>query len=72
MFALRGRAGVLTQLEAPPVILHVLESEGRKLPYEARARLWLPPPPTPLPLACRPPPSRTYACILCVDQPARS
>ena len=34
VYALKDRAGVLAQLEAPPVVLHVAESEKRKLPWE--------------------------------------
>lgn len=34
VYALRDRAGLLAQMEAPPLILHVAESEGKKFPYE--------------------------------------
>lgn len=34
MYALRDRAGLLAQMEAPPLILHVAESEGKRFPYE--------------------------------------
>ena len=36
VYALRDRAGVLAQLEAPPLVLHVAEAEHRKLTFEAR------------------------------------
>lgn len=35
VYALRDRAGVLAQLEAPPLVLHVAESQHRKFPFEA-------------------------------------
>lgn len=34
VFALRDRAMVLAQLEAPPLVLHVAEAEHRKFPFE--------------------------------------
>ena len=36
--ARRDRAGLLAQLEAPPLILHTAEAEGKKLPYEVGGR----------------------------------
>ncbi|KAL4424816.1 hypothetical protein ABPG77_011066, partial [Micractinium sp. CCAP 211/92] len=38
VYALKDRAGVLAQLEAPPVVLHVAESEHRKFPWEVLFR----------------------------------
>ena len=35
VYALKDRAGVLAQLEAPPVVLHVAESEHKKFTFEA-------------------------------------
>ncbi|GAB4822229.1 hypothetical protein N2152v2_009275 [Parachlorella kessleri] len=37
-YQLRDRAGLLAQLEAAPLILHVAESEGKKFPYEVLFR----------------------------------
>lgn len=34
VYALKDRAGVLAQLEAPPVVLHVAEAERKKFPWE--------------------------------------
>lgn len=36
VYALRGRAGVLAQLEAPPLVLHQAEAEKKKFPFEVR------------------------------------
>jgi hypothetical protein len=36
VYALRGRAGVLAQLEAPPLVLHAAEAEKKRFPFEAR------------------------------------
>ncbi|KAL4421397.1 hypothetical protein ABPG75_010688 [Micractinium tetrahymenae] len=38
VYALKDRAGVLAQLEAPPVVLHVAESEHKKFPWEVLFR----------------------------------
>lgn len=36
VYALRDRAGLLAQMEAPPLILHTAEAEGKKFPYEVK------------------------------------
>lgn len=38
VYALRDRAGVLAQLEAPPVVLHQAEAEHKKFPWEVLFR----------------------------------
>eukprot|EP00887_Chlorella_sp_A99_P005859 scaffold1.g5859.t1 len=37
VFALRDRAAVLAQLEAPPLVLHQAEAEGKRFPFEVGA-----------------------------------
>ena len=38
VWALKDRAGVLAQLDAPPVVLHRAEAERHKFPFEVRLR----------------------------------
>ena len=35
VYSLKDRAGVLAQLEAPPVVLHIAEAEHKKFTFEA-------------------------------------
>jgi hypothetical protein len=39
VYSLKDRAGVLAQLEAPPVVLHVAEAEHKKFTFEANLLL---------------------------------
>lgn len=40
VYALRDRAGVLAQLGAPPLVLHVAEAEHTRFPFEASSCRW--------------------------------